>query len=123
MVDLFEKRLNGEYRVDGLGFADYDSLKKKTKLMSKEDLEDFYIDKKNHKKVSFFVVFSVLVLIGFVIFASGMIFTAISIEKTQNIVYEESKDICKYLPEDYVSSNLIGGFMSNDHEVKIDCRV
>lgn len=124
MTDLYKFKLNGKERENKLDLADYDSLVNKTKKMSKEDLENYYIDRNNKKDLSGWAYFWVVVVIALMVF---LIVSITSLEIKENSIDEiqdESKELCKYLPEDYQSHVLVDTLLfKNEYSkyLRIDC--
>jgi hypothetical protein len=124
--DLYEYQLNGKERDDGLNLADYDALVKKARNYSKQELEDYYIDRKNSKDNNYTGWGLVAIL------AAMFFFIALGYAAGTNTVYEQShyaiekqsQELCKYLPDNFASGRLVeGGYFAKykTDELRIVC--
>lgn len=99
--DLYEYELSGRKREGKLGYADYESLVKKTKAMSKEELEKEYINRKNRKPLSDGGLFILFLFISLFVIFIFMACVTCSFEKHIAEFNSFENEVCTNLPENY----------------------
>jgi hypothetical protein len=123
---LQHQKLSGRTRDNPLGNADFDSLASRAQKMSKEYLEDYFIsDNANGKTPCSEIIFR-SVMIGLALFAVVFLLANLGYDIAQDDLSsnleEVSEDICKYLPDDYSSTDLLTSrFFGNYKEQAIVC--
>jgi hypothetical protein len=122
---LYINKLNGSERNNHLDYSDFDSLKAKAKEMSKEDLEDIYIDERNKKEMSpglqiflFIFVMAFLLFLAYGLISIGEVSNKVTVSSNLKIITE---DICGYLPEGYSSQELFSKDVDSLLVNKINC--
>ena len=107
----------------GYNPADYAEIKNQAKEMSKPELEDYFITKKNDNHTPCCaVIFIILFLVGFLFFV-GMIGYSVAVNEINFDLDEISdsiaQEVCQISDDFYVSEKL---FSKSSFKFKIDCQ-